>query len=131
MPVVLVAEQTIKVGEETVLEGHCPASQFGAVFEDDGETGYFYGLDFSKDGNPIVDSLHLYNVADVVDKDVPSQVRIGWSQDGLKAVVDINGLPHAVFDFAAKRGYCHTAFPPPASGWSGHEWDDAALALFE
>ena len=41
MPVKLVAEQEIKVGEATVVEGPSSTTTFAAVFEDDGETGYF------------------------------------------------------------------------------------------
>jgi hypothetical protein len=48
-------------------------------------------------------------------------------------MLTINGRAHAVFDFAAKRGYCRTGFPPPSKRWSaeGHAWDDAALRLFD
>lgn len=133
MPVVLVAEQTLTVGTATVIEAPSPITRFGVVFEDDASTGYFYGQDFAKGDNAIVDALHIYNVADVVDREKPSHVRLGWSTDGLKAVLDINGFPHAVFDFDAQRGYCRTGFPEPSGEWSvgGHHWDDAALKLFD
>ena len=102
------------------------------MFEDDGETGYFYGLDLSRKKQPIVDARHIYNVADVTDRDVPSVVQIAWSADSLKAALFINKYPHAVIDFAARRSYCRTAFPPPSRKWSEHDalWDDTAVDLF-
>jgi hypothetical protein len=132
MPANLVAEETIAVGQPVVVEGPSPSAQFGVVFEDDGNTGYLYGLDFTRQGNPIVDALHVYNVGQVADWEKPSVVQLVWSQDGLKAALLINRYPHAVFDFAAKRGYCRTGFPPPVSDWSRHDhaWDDRALELF-
>jgi hypothetical protein len=102
------------------------------VFEDDGTTDYLYGLDFSREDNPIVDALHIYNVERVADREKPSLVQLGWSQDGLKAVLLINGFPHALFDFEAKRGYCRSGFPPPDRKWTRHDhaWDDRVAELF-
>src|SRR5262245_48333557 len=133
MPVNLIAEETIKIGQPITVEGPSPSTQFGVVFEDDGETGYLYGLDFSRQGQPIVDALHIYNVKQVTDQTQASVVQIVWSQDGLKAGLVINKYPHAIFDFAARRGYCRTGFPPADPKWTnfGHAWDDEAEALFK
>jgi hypothetical protein len=133
MPVQLAAEQTITVGQRTVVEGPSPSTTFGVVFEDDGMTGYLYGLDFSRPGNPIVDALHIYNVEEVADRAKPSLVQLVWSQDGLKAALLINRFPHAVFDFEGRRGYCRTGFPPPDRKWTRHDhaWDDRAADLFK
>lgn len=133
MGIQLAAEQTITVGGQFVVEGPSPSQPFGVVFEDDGRTGYLYGLDFAAGANPIVDALHIYNVEQVTDREKPSKVQLFWSSDGLKAALLINGYPHAIFDFAAKRGYCRTGFPPPMEkGFSkeGHAWSDAAEELF-
>jgi hypothetical protein len=135
MPAKQVATQEIKVGKEIVIEGPSPTPPFVAVFEDDGETGYFYALDASREENPILDALHIYDVEGVTDRHLPSQVQIVWSMDDRKAALLINDFPHAVFDFVARRGYCRDGFPPPAEGdeWSagGHEWDDAVLEFFQ
>ncbi len=132
MPIQVVAEQRITVGHEAVIEA--PQGPFAAVFEDEGRTGYFYALDRSVDTNPIQDALHVYNVDNVLDRDRPSIIKIGWSIDGMKVVLLINDYPHAVFDFQARRGFCRSGFPPPKPGgkWSarGHDWDEAAIALF-
>jgi hypothetical protein len=121
----------LRVGVPTVVESCAESSSFGAVFEDDGETGYFYGLDTRLDES-IVDALHVYNVETVQDRDRPSEVEIVWSGDGLSAALLINGYAHAAFDFGARRGYCRTGFPE-TSRWSaqGHGWDDAAIAFIE
>ncbi|AIR91021.1 DUF2251 domain-containing protein [Pseudomonas cremoricolorata] len=133
MPIYLAAESEWLPGTELVIEGPAAQGPYAAVFEDDGETGYFYALDSSKDDNPIQDALHVYNVQDISDREKASTVRIGWSQDHLKAVLLINDYPHAVFDFHSKRGYCRSSFPrATGNGWSkeGHDWSDEALQLF-
>ncbi len=134
MPIIVTAEQELQVGTPTVIDGAAPESSFAAVFEDDGDTGYFYALDTSASGQQIQDAVHIYNVMSVSDREEPSQVKIGWSTDSKKAVLLINGYPHAVFDFASKRGYCRSGFPPPAAEgeWSGHDhsWSDQVLQLF-
>ena len=95
------------------------------MFEDDGETGYFYGLDPSRGEQPILDALLVYNVEAVSDRDRPSTLQVAWSTSGEQAALLINSFPHAVFDFAARRGYCRSGFPPPL-----HEWHEEVLDLF-
>jgi hypothetical protein len=129
-----VADQEIHLGEKVMIEGPSPAPPFVAVFEDDGDTGYFYAVDRSRNKNLILDALHIYNVAQITDRKIPSTVKIVWSMDDKKAALLINGFPHAVFDFNSRRGYCRDGFPPPnGSDWSrgGHHWDDVALQYFE
>ncbi|WP_369915925.1 DUF2251 domain-containing protein [Xanthomonas sp. NCPPB 3005] len=134
MPITLTAESELLVGTALVVEAQAPEEPFVAVFEDDGDTGYFYAVDPSADDNPIQNALHIYNAADVADRETPSEVKIGWSQDSKKVVLLINGYPHAIFDFEAKRGYCRTGFPPAPEnspwGLHGHAWSDAAVDLF-
>ena len=128
----IVADATILVGQPTTLEGPSPTPPYGAVFEDDGRTAYFYGLDFSRREQPIADARHIYNVAQVVDRSTPSTVQIAWSTDGRKTVLLINKYPHAIIDFEERRSYCRTGFPPVDPDWSasGAEWDDRATDLF-
>ncbi|WP_238871902.1 DUF2251 domain-containing protein [Halopseudomonas maritima] len=126
------AETQFSVGTETVLESRSPVNSFAVVFEDDGSTGYFYGLDVNQEGNPILDALHIYNVDNISDKHLPSEAQIVWSGDGNKSLLLINGYPHAAFNFLNQRGYCRTNFPPPDERWTqhSHEWADEVLALF-
>lgn len=120
-------------GQEAYLDSKSAANSFAVVFEDDGTTGYFYALDTANESQMILDAVHIYNANKVTDKDRSSVVQIIWSESGEQAALLINEYPHAVFDFAAKRGYCRTGFPPPSPNWSseGHEWDDAAMSFFE
>jgi len=132
MPADIIAEETITVGRPVVIDGPSPDTNYGVVFEDDGTTGYFYALDFSQQDQPIIDARHIYNVELVADRGIPSLVQIAWAADGLKAALIINKYPHAIIDFAARRAYCRTGFPPPSDEWSAHDaaWDDNALELF-
>ena len=63
----VMAQQEIMVGKAVVIEAPSGSTESGVVFEDDGETGYFYGLDTSRRGNPILDALHIYNAASVTE----------------------------------------------------------------
>ena len=125
------AQQEILVGKPTAVESHSPLAPYAAVFEDDGDTGYFYALDLRDPQNPVRDAVHIYNVASVADRKIPSTVQIVWSTDGLKAGLIINRYPHAVVDFESQRAVCRSGFPKPLSvgGWSGHDWDDSAVGL--
>ena len=99
MTITVTVQAQLIVGEAQVIESLAPEGSYTAVFEDDGKTGYFYALDESADGNPIKDALHIYNAEDVSDGHIPSDVKIGWSEDSKKCVLLINGYPHGVFNF--------------------------------
>lgn len=133
MTITVTVQAQLIVGEAQVIESLAPEGSYTAVFEDDGQTGYFYALDESADGNPIKDALHIYNAEDVSDGHIPSDVKIGRSEDSKKCVLLINGYPHGVFNFESKNGYCRSGFPPTISQeWSvfGHAWNDAVDDLF-
>lgn len=127
MTILVTAQAQLIVGEAMAIKSLAPDGMLAAVFEDDGNTGYFYALDESVEGNPVRDAVHIYNVEDISDVHIPSDVKIGWSEDCLKCVLLINGYPHGVFDFEGKNGYCRSGFPPQVNReWSvqGHAWDD-------
>lgn len=84
MTIIITAQAQLTVGQAQVIESLAPEGNFITVFEDDGKTGYFYALDESVEGNPIKDALHIYNVEDVSDGHIPSDVKIGWSEDSKK-----------------------------------------------
>ncbi|NTW35340.1 MAG: DUF2251 domain-containing protein [Syntrophobacteraceae bacterium] len=134
MAIQVVAEQEYLVGTPTMIEGPAPKGPFMAVFEDDGDTGFFYALDTGVEGNPLQDAVHIYNSANVTNREKPVLAVIGWSIDNKKAVLLINDYPHAIFDFDERQGYCRTGFPPPnpEGKWSkgGHSWEESAVALF-
>lgn len=114
--VIIYDELTFVVGEDTFLDSTA-GNNHAVVFEDDGETGYFYALDRTGEELKILDGLHIYTVANVTDKEKPSFVQILWTQDETKALLSINNYYHALFDFQACAGYCRTGFPDTASDW--------------
>jgi hypothetical protein len=118
MAIQVVAEQEFLVGTPIVLEGAAPNGPFVAVFEDDAETAYFYALDTSVEGNPLQDAVHIYNTANVTDRETPVFAVIGWSIDNKKVVLLINDYPHAIFDFDGKQ-VAHTYCFPPQNNVSG------------
>jgi len=122
--------QSFLPGAETWYASDSPSSTFNAVFEDDGDTGYFYAYDRALSEAPILDAVHIYNVKSVLDRERPSVVEITWSADGLKAALLINGYPHAVIDFSQRCSFCRTEFPPASSPWRRGGWSDALMELF-
>src|SRR5690606_18241816 len=132
MAIIVTATESITVGTPVVVQGDSPESNLSAAFEDDGDTGYFYFLDYGLKGQPIQAAIHVYNVASVTDKHLTSEVKVAWSLNGLNAILLINGYPHVAFDSRNKRAFSRTCFPPPAksSGWQHEQWSDEALGLF-
>ena len=131
------SEHTFTPGDSTFFASDSPTHPHSASFEDDGETGYFYALDLDRSENMILDALHIYNVANVSDRDRISSLSIVWSADGIKCALLINGYAHATFDFAAKQGRCRTNSPnlpnaaPGCWDSSDHRWSDAAITWLE
>jgi hypothetical protein len=56
----LVAQDAFSPGTPTTIEAPSPSVPLAVVFEDDGDTGYFYALELEDRDNPIVDALHIY-----------------------------------------------------------------------
>ena len=112
----LVLEDDHLIGQKKHFGAHSTVHEhFVVMFEDDGETGYFYAMDLHQAEQPIVDSLFVYNVSDIDQNSLkePRRLEICWSEDGYQAFLLINGYPHAVFDFHQFVGYNHTKFPQP------------------
>ncbi len=136
MPLTIVARESLRVGQPLVVDADSPIGRYAVVFEDDGEIGSFHAVDTDvEDGNPVRDALLVYVAADVTDAELASTLEIGWSADGLKALLLINDLPHAAFDFSTRQGWCLSGLPEAAAdkGWSKapRAWSDAVEALFD
>ncbi|WEK20471.1 MAG: DUF2251 domain-containing protein [Candidatus Pedobacter colombiensis] len=114
---IIYEEQIFNVGEDTFIESTAENDN-AVVFEDNGETGYFYALDRSNIDLKMLDGVHIYNVANVTDRDKPSTVKILWTVDLTKAFLSINNYYHAVFDFQNHAGYCRNGFPETNSSWN-------------
>jgi hypothetical protein len=134
MPYELFLKEILHVGTEALFPCDSNQEPYAVVFEDDGETGYFYGCAVTESGLPtILDALHIYNVNDVLDRDEPSEIKIGWSPTGMQAILLINDHPHAVLDFENQCGFCRTGFPPVReNSWcrNSHQWEEDALRSF-
>lgn len=123
-------------GAEAWIASDSATSSFSGVFEDDGETGYFHAYDRGNPENPILDAVHIYNVASIVDRDrtIDSEAEVRWSTDGLKAGLLINDYLHAVIDFEQCRAYCRTNCPPPGGAWEAPQrepWNDSLANLLD
>jgi len=119
------------------LSSDSPVVPWTVVFEDEGAAGYFYACDrsFTTLEESILDATLIYHVPPGSNAERLAAVQ--WSRDGLKAVLYLDGVPQALFDFEARRGYCRMNFPnfaPDRSDvWnrSDHAWSEAALEQFE
>jgi len=128
---VVAAEAQLIVGHPATLEGASPSQPFAAVFEDDGDTGYFYALDRRLAEQPIIDALQIYRVSAVGDRVQPSRVRIVWAEEGKSVALFINDQAHAIVSFGRRRASCRLNFPPAAGSFtSSHAWDDSLLEPF-
>ncbi|MCW2263975.1 MULTISPECIES: DUF2251 domain-containing protein [Sphingobacterium] len=130
--VVLYEEQVFSIGQDTFIDSTAENNN-AVVFEDNNETGYFYAIGRNNDKLDVLDALHIYNVANVTDKEKPSTLKILWSEDLTKAFLSINNYYHAVFDFENKAGYCRTGFPKSSNKWTliaeRHLTDDLLIEL--
>jgi hypothetical protein len=113
---IIYEEEIFNVGEDTFIESTLENNN-AVIFEDNCETGYFYSVDRNNDLK-ILDGLHIYNVADVTDKQKPSTLKILWTEDQSKVFLSINDYYHAVFDFENKAGYCRNGFPETNNSWT-------------
>jgi len=128
------------------LSSDSPAVPWTVVFEDEGVAGYFYACDRSQttQEESILDAMLIYNVSALAASDAelerPSSERIAtvdWSRDGLKAVLYLDGVAQALFDFGARCGYCRMDFPnfvaERGDVWrkDSPAWSEGAMREFE
>ena len=125
-------EGLVRVGVKCILESDSPDGTRGVVFEDDGETGYFYARDYRMPEHRFVDALHIYDVKGVTDHDQPSKLKIIWTRDFEAAALLINQSPHAVFHFGQRCGYAQDPFPAadPRTGWRHSPIEPGLKSMF-
>jgi len=94
------------------------------VFEDDGETGYFYATD--EKHATIFDALHLYNPRDPNALKVGEKGFIVWNSAYLRAGLFYHDRFQAVVDFKNRLACCRTGFPKKFGSWSlsNHKWKE-------
>jgi hypothetical protein len=98
--------------DNRLLSSTAAHGSYEVMFEDDGTTGYFYAIS-TRPGPELLDALHVYNVADIADRQVPVAASIIWNEAEDAAAFVLNGYCHALYDFHQRAGFCRTGFPPP------------------
>jgi len=120
----LMLERQWTPGEDLFAESFSPESPYGVVFEDDGQTAYFYAVEKDKEGTGlrVLDALHIRETGGELAEEgaapKPSRLQIVWSKDWMKSALVIDGLCHALFDFIEHGGYNINQFPPPNEFWT-------------
>ena len=71
MPLKVDQVEESKPGDELLVGSQSENGRAAVVFEDDGETGYFYACETMN--GPILDALHIYNVEAIKDRDRASE----------------------------------------------------------
>lgn len=107
-------------------------SDYGLVFEDNGETGYLYIT--NGDHSEILDALHIYDAKSSERLQLHEEAHLVWSPDAQKAGLYYRGAFQAGVDFRKREARCRSGFPPPrAEPWSrtGHEWKDNVVSGLE
>ena len=83
-------------------------SGYGVMFEDDGQTGYFYAT--TENFDRILDALHLYNKGDSNRPGENDQIYLVWNPRLQKAGIFYHNHFQAVVDFRNKLSCCGQAF---------------------
>jgi hypothetical protein len=124
----LMQEKDIVRGEDTFIESLSPENRNAVVFEDDGETAYFYAMEMDEGGGgmKILDALHIYEAPELGDEASEpareaSRLLIVWSKDWMKCALVLDGYCQAIFDFEAHGGYNINEFPEPNDIWTKGE----------
>jgi hypothetical protein len=128
------------------LSSDSSAPPWTVVFEDEGIAGYFYACDRSQTTHEesILDAMLIYNVDALAKSDAEHQrpeperiAAVEWSRDGMQAVLYLDGIPQALYDFRERAGYCRLNFPnfleEKGDTWrkTTHAWSEAAIQRFE
>lgn len=116
----LMQEKSFVMGEDVFIESNSPENSYGVIFEDDGDTAYFYAIETApgKQEPRILDALHIYEAQNLPEEKKSSKLVIVWSRDWLKTALVLDGLCHAIFDFEKQAGYNINEFPPPNEFWT-------------
>ncbi|HEY4337948.1 MAG TPA: DUF2251 domain-containing protein [Puia sp.] len=116
----LMQEAEWTAGEDLFLESFAPENSYGVVFEEDGETAFFYAVEKPPAGGElrVLDALHIHETDEETPRLPPAQLKIIWSRDWLKCALVIDGHVHALFDFEAHGGYNINEFPAPNDFWT-------------
>ena len=125
-------------GEDNFVESFSPENNYGIVFEDDGQTAYFYAVEKDRDTSAlrVLDALHIYEVDEFLAaresiegaaaggspeqqaEKKTSKLLVIWSRDWMKCALVIDGQCQAIYNFETQGGYNINEFPPPNDMWT-------------
>ena len=129
----LLKNQKITLGEEIFIDSVSLDNNYEVIFEDDTDTGYFYGAERNKNTNElrILDMLLIYDVEAIIKFERTVTLNIIWSVNWTRCGLILNNYCHAVFDFEKQSGYNRHEFPAPVL-WKGHnrKLTDEMVAFF-
>jgi hypothetical protein len=91
------AHQSFLPGNDLFAATAAPDGRYGAFFDDDGESAYFYALDLDSD-DLILDAIHVYDAASFPNRKRHASLSIIWSPDGHQCALK-----------------CSVVFPAPVS----------------
>jgi hypothetical protein len=126
------AQQTFLPGSDAFAATAAPDGRYGAFFDDDGESAYFYALDLDSD-DLILDAVRVYDTFRHPHRRRHASLSIEWSPNGRKCALLLDGMPQAAFDFEARRGFSRkglqSSVRPSRNSWpaSDHTWSDAVV----
>jgi hypothetical protein len=86
---------------------------FGAIFEDDGKTGFFYLC--SLNPKEILSHVEIYQASELPFPMREEFIQIYWAEHGQRAALSIRGWPLAVFDIPSRKGWLLPELPEDAS----------------
>jgi len=96
-------QTTVFPGKPVLLTSQSPSAPFTAVFEDDGEKGYFHAVLKMAEGTPQVETLVPIYTA---DQTMQGQlISIVWSEDGEQSALLVDDAFKAVIDFSNRHVY--------------------------
>lgn len=125
---------TFLPGDEAFYASDSPTSTFSGVFEDDGETGYFYAYDRAREEDRILDAMHILRRAQRGRPRDP--VRGGDPLVGRRAegrAAD-RRLPTRGHRLRRAARLLPQQLPAPRRPWRADErvpWDDSLMRLFD
>jgi hypothetical protein len=125
--------QVVRIGTPMVMRSDMPGRAWSLLFEDDGQTGYFYAVEGREPAMEMLDALHIYNAEDEL-RGTDCRIELVWSKDGQKGGLRINGTLWAAFDFEHEQGRCRSNFPQPAGRWKmafRPPWTEALIRQFQ
>jgi hypothetical protein len=115
----------VQFGVPRTISERGPDRRFSVAFEDDGDTGYLYGIEAEAEEQRIVDALQVYVVRQADNEQRTHELEFRWADGGSRVGLFIDGQCHAVFDFLARRAACRLGFPPSNGTFTeSHDWDE-------